>query len=273
MYKLLACDMDGTLIGRDFILNKLDIDALQAAGKSGIHLVLCSGRSYESLKFFAQEIGMISPGNFLIGFNGCTVYDLGADKVLREEGLGMDAAIAALAAHKDSDIFAEPVVYKNSQDVLILGDGEWSREYMKTSRVNAIVCKDQISALGEMGGGVSKIIFIGEYKNLQKLAAILEMRLGDSAIVVFSAEYLLEVMTSRTSKGAALGWLCQYLSIDLTQTIAIGDNFNDITMLNSAGLGVAVANAVDDVKKIADYVTTADCQNGAVAEVIGKFIL
>ena len=273
MYKLLATDVDGTLIGRDFIISQANKSAIAAAQAAGIHIVLCSGRSYESLKFFAKDLGIIAPGNYLIGFNGCTIYDLHTSAVLFEHGLAAKPAALALEACVASGIKAEPVVYINSQEVMILGDGIWSREYMQTSKVRSICVDNQAAAIRDRGSDIGKIIFIGANEDLQTLNTALKKTLGDSAAVFFSSDYLLEVMTTSTNKGAALTQLCRHLNINTGETIAIGDNHNDISMLQAAGAGIAVNNAVPELKAIADYITLADCDNDAVAETINKFIL
>jgi len=272
MYKLFATDVDGTLIDHNFNLCNQNKAAISAAQAKGINIVLCSGRSHESLKFFARDLGIVAPGNFLIGFNGCTIYDLHEDKILFEHGLDIEPAIAALAAFEASGIAAEPIVYLNSREVLIKNHGTWSREYMQTSKVSAIIADDQIAALRDRDS-ISKIIFIGENGSLQALNTALKKALGDRATVLFSAEYLLEVMTVNTDKGVALAWLCKYLGINMASTIAMGDNYNDIPMIEAAGHGIAVANAVSELKAVANYITDADCENGAVAEVVGKFLL
>ncbi len=91
--------------------------------------------------------------------------------------------------------------------------------------------------------------------------------------IFFSSGRYMEINPKGINKGYAIKWLCDYLNIDIKDSIAIGDNYNDIPMIQAAGLGCCVASAEDDVKKISDYVCEKDYSHGAVAEVIEKFIL
>ena len=90
--------------------------------------------------------------------------------------------------------------------------------------------------------------------------------------MVFSSNILLEFNPKDTNKGTALKRLSEYLNIPMEETMALGDSYNDIEMLETAGLGVAMANSPKDIKDISDYTTLADNNNNGVAEAINKFI-
>ncbi|MDR2940336.1 MAG: HAD-IIB family hydrolase [Clostridiales bacterium] len=91
--------------------------------------------------------------------------------------------------------------------------------------------------------------------------------------IFFSAPILLEFTNLEVSKGVGVKFVSDLLHIDLKDVIAVGDNQNDVPMIKATGLGVAVSNAVDELKEAADYITKNDCDHGAIKEVIEKFIL
>ncbi|MCL2415356.1 MAG: Cof-type HAD-IIB family hydrolase, partial [Defluviitaleaceae bacterium] len=263
MYKLIVTDMDSTLIDSSFAICEKNKAAIHAAMDMGIRIVFCSGRPCAGLLHFAREFDIIRPGNYIIGFNGCVVYDLAADKTLFEDELGIDAAIIALENFADLQARfglenSEAVVYKNNQEIIIGHNGLWSTRYKETSKTKPIYSENLIDDLRK-AGHCSKVIFIGLNEELQIVSDVLAEKLDGVAEVMFSAEYFLEIASKNSSKGTGLQWLCDHIGIDIKETIAIGDNFNDISMIEAAGFGVAVANAVNKLKDIADYTTVASC--------------
>ena len=100
-----------------------------------------------------------------------------------------------------------------------------------------------------------------------------ELDVHDEIDMFLSSGRYMEINPKGINKGYALKWLCNYLNIDIKESIAIGDNYNDIAMIKEAGLGACVSSSEDDIKKISNYICKKDYFEGAVAEVIDKFIL
>jgi len=272
MYKLIACDVDGTLIDSNFESTKADRDAILRAQEKGIIFSLCSGRSYYSLRAIAEELGVWAKNNYIIGFNGGVIYDFENKCVLKQENLDKQAGIRAVEIFKAVPRNVEIVIYADAENVLYEKDAEYAPTYQQTSK-----CKwestDTLLETVKSLDSIAKIIFLGENSDLEQFNQELAGNLGDETYSVFTAEYMLEITPVASTKANGVKWLCQRFGIDMSEVICIGDNYNDISMITEAGLGVAVANAVDAAKEIADYVTENDCKNGAVAEVISKFIL
>ena len=121
---------------------------------------------------------------------------------------------------------------------------------------------------------IAKILYQKKDMNyLKKIAADLKDDIENKACASYSSNRYLEFNAPGVNKGYGLKWLASYLNIDLDKTIAIGDNYNDVEMIKQAKLGVCVACGDDEIKSIANYVTKLDYNQGAVKEVIEKFIL
>ena len=274
MYKLIACDMDGTLLDKNFKFSHLDKEAIAKAQEKGVIFALCSGRSYKSLRGFAKELGINPKGNYIVGFNGGLVYDMENETVAAKYDMDKDIAVQVVKiydSHWDKHNM-EIIIYIDGESVIFEESAVYAREYQKTSQVRWCGARDVLSDVQKLDH-IAKIIFIGENAALQSFEKELKKAFGNRVNICFSAEYLLEVGPVEHNKGSGIEWLCNQFNINLGEVIAIGDNHNDLPMIEKAGLGVAVANAAQAAKEIADYITENDCSNGAVAEVIGKFVL
>ena len=271
MYKLVASDVDGTLLGLDFTLHPDNKTTIANALQKGVSFCLCSGRSYKSLLSYHKELGLPADG-YIIAFNGGVVYDVARGKVIFKELLGIDIGLRAIDIYHARQRSVEIFVYVDFERVLVEEHTHVSDAYAQISEI-LMEKSDDIAADVAGCANVIKIIFMGQNHVLQGFKVELVTALGDEADIAFSTEYLLEVGSKNCSKGNALAWLCSRLGVPVEQTITIGDNYNDISMVSRAGLGVAVANAVDDLKAIAGHVTKKTSAQGAVAEVLNKFVL
>jgi len=274
MYKLIACDMDGTLLDKNFKFSHLDKDAIAKAQEKGVIFALCSGRSYKSLQGFAKELGVSPKGNYIVGFNGGVIYDMENEAIAIKYDMDKDIALQVVKVYENhcDRPNMEIVIYIDGENIIFEESAVYAREYQKTSQVHWHDTKDILSDAQKLDH-IAKIIFIGENTTLQSFEKELKKTFGNGINICFSAEYLLEAGSAEHNKGSGIEWLCNQFNIGLDETIAIGDNHNDLPMIEKAGLGVAVANAVQAAKETADYVTEKDCSSGAIAEVISKFVL
>ena len=269
---MIACDMDGTLLDMNFIISKADKEAISKAHAKGVIFTLCSGRSYVSLVKYAKELGVATKGSHVIGFNGGVIYDPHDNIILNEETLDVGIASEVCRFFNNLALDVEIVAYINGENVLFEEGAVFAHEYQKTSAVKWRSVKDFPHAVKSQDT-IAKIIFIGENTLLKNLEVALQRKFGDRIAVFFTSKHLLEVTSKDCSKANGVKWVCGKLGIDLVDVIAIGDNYNDLSMIAAAGLGVAVANAVPAAKDIANYITTKSCSESAVAEVIEKFVL
>lgn len=266
MYKMLACDLDGTLLDGFTDIPESNIFFMNAAMNNNIKVVLCSGRSPVSLKRYEEMFGIVSEGCYGIGLNGAIVYKCDTREIINEvlfergieEGLvnKLRQFDVTLLAYRAGDLYAE------SLSPLV-------SDYAEKSGVKVTV----VNSLEDAGISFSKVLVKGEFDALSRACDYMKDHLGGKANMFFSADTILEFTGFGATKGRALAFLAKHIGIDIKDVIAVGDNENDVSMLMEAGLGVAVKNAKESIKRYADYVTEKTCAEGVLEEIVKNFIL
>ena len=265
-YNLLASDLDSTMITETLSLPAVNVAAVERARNAGCHVAICSGRATKSLLHYEEQLGLIGKGCYGISFNGSIVYETDTRKVIRDIRLGDTLGTEIL--ERLADCGADPWVYVGDE-MYVDKENEWTREYMRHTKMPYTV----VNSFRELDGEITKVLVANMRPNLEKIEKHF-LELGDTRYnSFFSADFLYEFTAQDATKGKALEFLANHLDIPIAKTIAIGDNLNDVHMIQTAGLSVAVNNARHELKALADYVTQRDCGQGAVAEVIEKFIL
>lgn len=268
MYKLILCDLDATLLDDNKNIPDINIKYIKLAIENGCKFVLSSGRSNMSLNNFNKSLGLNVKDCYCIGYNGGIIYEADSLKILSENLLKGNIAreFIRLCRNYEVDImvyYNENLYYEKFSDRIDI--------YAKRSKLIPIAVQN----LEEVCiNDVSKVIIIGKNSVLNNVDKSVKMsNIAKISTTFFSAEDLYEFNPLNIDKGSALMELSDILNIPPEKIIAIGDNENDIPMLEKAGLGVAVANGIDNIKKMADYVTEKTNNEGAVAEVIERFVL
>lgn len=267
--KILFTDCDDTLLTTDKKVCDRNKEAISKMIEAGHKIVLTSGRSLPSTKLQAEAIGLTFEGCYIIAFNGGEIYDYYNDTKIFKAQLPMHIVTEVFKICEENGIHVQTyddraVISKEENDSLI--------RYCTTMACEYEVVEDVTGYLKE---GPCKILVV-DYQNHEILE---EMRIkildlfGDVVDSYFSNQYYLEVVPKGVNKGAAIHILSDYLGVPMENTVSAGDAMNDIAMIKEAHVGVAVANADDCVKEVADYITVLDHNEGAVAEIIEKFIL
>jgi hydroxymethylpyrimidine pyrophosphatase-like HAD family hydrolase len=206
---------------------------------------------------------------FLISFNGARVTSVLSGKVLSERLI-------------DSSTISNIAAYARQRRLLIHGyDGDTflaehtAPGHRERSEQYAIDTGMEWKAVGELGaalpGGSAKLLVIGDHEELAEHRQRLIEIGGGLLDVTFSKPTYLEVVPVGISKGTALATLAAHLAIPISQTVAVGDSLNDIEMIRTAGLGVAVANAREELKAQADVVLERSAEAGAIEELVQRF--
>ena len=270
MYKMMLSDLDETLlIGQHVpVFNQ---EAIHEAKKHGLRFVVATGRSHRMIGDILKEIGTYDmPGEYSICFNGGLVVENKNFKILHFQGLEYDLLKKCFdyGCRKNLCmlVFTLDCCYIYNPD-----EFEVNRKIEQKTPMKVIYDHETEFLKNE---SIAKILLVKRDMNyLKKLRDEMYQDIGDQVELTFSSERYLECNAIGINKGVGLKWLADYLNIDINDTIAIGDNYNDVSMIKEAGLGACVSCAHDDIKEISDYVCEKNFDEGAVKEVIETFVL
>jgi Cof subfamily protein (haloacid dehalogenase superfamily) len=263
--RLIASDIDGTLLNSKLQLSPRNKAALQAALAEGVQFVLATGKSRGAGAFITNQLGLNSHGIFM---QGLIVYD-GDGNILWQQTLDPDAARKAItyAEERGFSLIAyssSRIMIHERDEMLIAGIGRYHEPDPEI-----------VGPLQDLlpHTPLNKIMVIGEPKAITQLRGELQALVGDSLrLMQAGLPQMLEILPLGGSKGAALRVLIDLLGIPAEQVMAMGDAENDMEMLELAGIGVAVGNADPKLKAIAQAVVATNDEDG-VAEAIERFVL
>ncbi|MCL9783140.1 Cof-type HAD-IIB family hydrolase [Vibrio sp. S4M6] len=267
MYKLVALDMDGTLLNERKEISQRTKDAISRAQSIGVKFVLASGRPLEGMLPYLEQLGIQGDNQFVVHYNGSLVTELGSGEVIYQQILsGKNAKeVHALAEQLKLHCHA----FSLTQGAITPKENPYSQI---EARVNGIkVTEVDFDALEDEHPIIKAMIVDDESKLTNAIPQIPES-FKKTYNVVRSSRHFLEFLNPKSSKGFALQAISNHTGIDIHQMIAVGDAENDNHMIELAGLGVAMGNAMDSTKEVADYITLTNEQDG-VASVIEKFVL
>ena len=267
MYKLIAIDLDDTLLNDEGYISEENKAAIRRAENAGVKIVIVSGRSYASTKQYIRELAL---PDLTVSLNGAYIQDPADDRLVA--GFPVDIGIAGEIL-KDIEPFQVHVNFYNGEKVFCqLSQGSPSEQGIAYGRMNRIEI-DYVDSLADLSKTVQagKLLMNADREKLEPIKELLDKKYGDRLNIVFSKPYFLEVTDKEASKGAALLKVAEMYAIAPEEVIAIGDGENDLSMLRSAGLGIAVANAKEAIKREAGFVTLSNDESG-VAFAINKYI-
>lgn len=268
--RLIAFDYDGTAATDGHLPSQRVREAVDAVCARGIHVVLATGRPYPSARRYAEALGLTAP---VICFQGAMVRELmGERRTLFCEPVPAEPMhdVLALAEERclDLNVYGDDEMYYVDHGRPTSFYDRWFGMPMrKVSRL-----REACDLLAAKGQRPLKGLFIGDPDHNTCLTAELEERFGDRLTVVRSHNLFVEVSSLRASKGLALAFLAEQLGIDRTETLAIGDSGNDVSMIEWAGVGVAMANGSPEVHQVAQWVAPHVTQDG-MAVALEKFVL
>ncbi len=271
MYRIIACDLDETLLQTwDKKISATNRAAIAKATEKGVKFVVTTGRGYKTVQGTLDELGLRGKKDqYVICFNGGMIVENSDNDILYYHGISNDEAEDLFAAAKDYDVGVH--VYTKDK-VYVWGINRFGEREFLDGRMEVIECEEKdLSFLA--GEDIVKMLYINTDFNYLTHVQNGITRLTGNLDVSFSSNRYIEFNRKGVNKGATLHRLADMLGVDMKDTIAIGDNFNDLTMIKAAGLGVGVANLAEGIRPLCDFVTERDCDHDAVAEVIEKFIL
>lgn len=256
-YKLIALDLDGTLKSTNKqILPKTKI-ILQELAKQGVVIVLASGRPTAGLYKEADELKLNETGGYLLSFNGAKVVDYQTKETIYQK------VYNAKIAH---DVYDRAKKYGLA--VMTYADGviiteDIDDEYVIIeSEINHLPIELVKNFKETVDFSVNKVLLTGKPEYVEKIIDEFKEPYGDSLSIYRSAPFFIEVMAQGIDKAASLQALIERLGIKQEEVISFGDGYNDLSMIEFAGMGVAMENAVDQVKQCADYITLSNDDEG-----------
>lgn len=267
MYKLIALDMDGTLLTPDGQITARTHAAITAARHQGVTVVLTSGRPLEGMTRYLTALGLTQADDYVICYNGALVQKVADGQIIRSQLLsGADARdIAQLADQFNVNIHGFSV----SQGLISPKVSTYTEHESKLIGMPINLCNFANLAPDEQ---IMKVMMIDEPAQLSAAIAQLPESLYQRYTVVQSAPFFLEFMNKNSNKGTGVAALAKHLGILASEVICVGDAGNDRHMIEYAGLGVAMGNATDEIKQLAQHITASNDDEG-VAKVIETFIL
>lgn len=275
--KAIALDIDGTLTNDEKVVTARTREALLAAQRSGVRLILSSGRPIQGLRALAAELDLPANGGLLVAFNGAHVVDARTDEVLFDQPMD-PSALASLVGHmREFDVI--PWITEGSRLYVERGMRHvitYRGEPLDIVEYERKMCDLELHEVDDLlevcGTPQDKLLCASEPEYLQQHWRAMYGPFTDELSGMFTADFYFEFMAPGIDKGRALAGALPKLGIDASEVIAFGDGQNDVSMLRWAGTGVAMGNAVDEAKAAADMVTASNNEDGialALAEFLG----
>lgn len=263
MYKLLAIDLDDTLLTDDLEITPATREALAEAAARGVTVTVATGRMFASAVKIARSLELNVP---IITYQGALVKNSHDGKVLYERTVPPGAARRIYEYCRDRGLhlqaYVDDILYAREDNDKIKAYAELTgTSYVVEPDFDALIRRPQ-----------TKLLIIDEPDTLDRARAELAEMVGKETHITKSKARFLEFTHPEGTKGSALRFLAGHTGCSMSETIAIGDSWNDHDMVKAAGLGVAMGNAVEALKEIADFITSSNNEEG-VKQVIDRFIL
>lgn len=277
MIKLIASDLDGTILKNDHTIPEDNLKAIDSLKKNNIPFVVCTGKTYSVSKDICKNLN----ANYGIFGNGNQIINLSTGEEIETRILTLDEIKICFSiiqkhnlhvhAYTENTIITEKLMYMDLRNSILFSDT------IQLKIVNSVldyIEKEKPIILKLVLSSSCNLYHIKE--ELEKVTNLSIVHINKTGIykdTIINKEYeYLDISTFEVSKGNALNKLKNYLNLEKEDILSIGDNINDITMFESSGIGVAVNNAYDEVKKVANFTTSNSAENGGFAEAIYKFI-
>ena len=281
MIKLIASDLDGTMFEKGNVIPETNLKAINDINNSNINFTICTGKTYSLFKNICQDIGtgygIFGNGNQIINLKtGEEIYR----KLLKNEDVLFCINTAKklnlhVHLYTNKEVITEKLLYMDLRNFeLTKNDKNIDLEFKIVTDIQEYIEKENPEILKLVISAEKDLASLkNEFAKNKNLQVNLIRKVDKYRDEIIGKEYEnLDIMPAGINKEQALEVLENYLKIDKSEVLAIGDNLNDLEMIKDSGVGIAVANAYDEVKEVANYTTTTTAQNGGFAEAVYKFI-
>ncbi|MBQ9493448.1 MAG: HAD family phosphatase [Oscillibacter sp.] len=268
--KILFLDLDGTLLNDRKELTDGNRTAMESAVARGHRLVIASGRPLKSVMAQAAHLGLDGPGCYAIAYNGAVIYDFTNGRQIFRRTMSPEDLYAVFDEANRRGVYIQTY---DREDVVIEAhnDPEIAKRYCDRIQLAYRVIRDVRRDLSEMPVKALAIDINGQERT-GALREWVRERMAGHLDSYFSDRYFLEIVPAGVNKGQGIEKLCELLNVPLKNSVAAGDEANDVDMIRTAGIGAAMSNAIPELKAVADYVTERDNNHDGVAEIIARFL-
>ena len=266
-YPLIVSDFDGTLVKKDGTISEENRRAIDEYIACGGKFAISTGRMTSGILHRARELGL---KGLISCCQGAIIVDIESGKTIMEGRLPLKSTIAACKKMEEMDLHIQ--VY-DSWEYYSNKDDEALKSYERGVGKKAVLVLDKPLSqfVAETSLRSYKVLAMVKHEENEKVLAALTAENFEGCTTTRSSRSLVEVINQNFSKGTAVQFIAKHYGIPLEKTVAVGDQQNDIPMIEVAGLGIAVQNADEGLKAVADYVTEATFNENAIAEIIHKF--
>ena len=267
--KLIALDLDDTLLNDNRGIDDYTVEVLQECAEKGIYVVLCSGRAEDGILPFVRRLNIAGKvaGKYVIAINGCSIFDMHLRQQIYCKKIDGDILVRANEIVENYGLRTE--VYTS--------DTIYFRQKTKYTMLDVEMCGLKYKEIEDyptfLKEGYTKMLIPGDPKQCQELQRILKEEFGDRAVIFTSKPYFLELLPPNCGKGESVTWLSEHIGFGKEYTMGFGDGMNDESLIRMCKYGVAMKNGVDYIRNIADYITEEDNNHDGVGKFIRKYVL
>ncbi len=266
-YPLIVSDFDGTLVSGDASITEKNKRAIASYVAAGGVFAISTGRLPSGILPRAKELGL---QGVVCCCQGSIIVDIQSEEMLLEGRMSYESTLAVC---KKMEALGLHIHAYDTWEYYSNVDDEYLHLYEKITGAKAIVVDEQplSSFIEEKGFQACKLLAMVEEERAAELIALLQAENFEGCEITQSAKFLIEIIQKKYSKGTAVEFLAKRYGVPLEKTIAVGDQQNDVPMLERAGLGIAVANANEKLKACAKIVWEKTNEESAIAEIIEKY--
>ena len=265
MFKIIASDLDGTLLNSEKTVSEFTVNTLQKAYEQGVDFVICTGRMFGSMGYLIPKIPFC---RYAITSMGAEIYDIFENKRIYEcpleEEHVMMLAEYGLKNNVHMNIYIDNVLYTNSLD-------KYSQKYYEDTTTMALPIEGDVLEFLK-GKKLSKLIFIGEPEDMPAHNEAIQKMLGGKINICASFRHYVECSNIQAQKDITLNKFIESLGFKRDELIVFGDSGNDESMLKNTGFSVCVGNGWEETKKVSNLIVESN-DNDGVARTVARLIL
>ncbi|MBL0387617.1 HAD family phosphatase [Tumebacillus sp. ITR2] len=256
-YKLVAFDMDGTLLNAEHALSERTIKAVQAAAEQGLHVLLATGRMASAVR---THLDLLKTPGLVVSHNGAVVKDLHTQEIWHSQSIAQNVVDHVLTLVEKVEVTA--LHFNYDEEILLVHPNPHSDDFARDLGVELTY----VTSLRERNEGPTSILFMDRKSVCDELLASLQEACPDGfdyVLIPWNEErWQFQLLPTQTSKGHGVLRVAEKLGISPAEIISFGDSYNDLEMISETGLGIAMGNAVPELKHVARLITLSHEQDG-----------